>query len=161
MSLVNRSKKYGVLKDMAVHDLPARAAPRVRVPRAAQPWLGVLGVLVLIELVVRSGIFSSRYFPPMTETGAALVGQLGEGAYWTAILHTMQGWALGLGNLRLPVARRTSLDAHEPHQRQRAVVLGLGPQNNKTREGEPARAESYRAAAPVPGICDTSRSRCR
>ena len=66
-------------------------------PRAAQPWLGVLGVLVLIELVVRSGLFSSRYFPPMTETGAALVGQLGESAYWTAILHTMQGWAIGLG----------------------------------------------------------------
>ena len=66
-------------------------------PRAAQPWLGVLGVLVLIELVVRSGLFSSRYFPPMTETGAALVRQLGEGAYWTAILHTMEGWAIGLG----------------------------------------------------------------
>ena len=69
----------------------------MRVPRAAQPWLGVLGVLVLIELVVRSGLFSSRYFPPMTETGAALVRQLGEGAYWTAILHTMEGWAIGLG----------------------------------------------------------------
>ena len=66
-------------------------------PRAAQPWLGVLGVLVLIELVVRSGLFSSRYFPPMTETGAALVRQLGEGTYWTAILHTMEGWAIGLG----------------------------------------------------------------
>ncbi len=66
-------------------------------PRAAQPWLGVLGVLVLIELVVRSGLFSSRYFPPMTDTGAALVRQLGEGAYWTAILHTMEGWAIGLG----------------------------------------------------------------
>jgi ABC-type nitrate/sulfonate/bicarbonate transport system permease component len=82
-------------EEMAVQNLPARAAPQLRVPRAALPWLGVLGVLVLVEVAAR--LISSRYFPPMTETGGALVEQLAEGAYWTAILHTMQGWAIGLG----------------------------------------------------------------
>ncbi|MDA0182915.1 ABC transporter permease [Solirubrobacter phytolaccae] len=68
-----------------------------RIPYAAQPWVGVLAVLVLIELVVRVGLLPSRYFPPMTETFAALVGQLGESGYWTAIAHTLEGWAIGLG----------------------------------------------------------------
>jgi ABC-type nitrate/sulfonate/bicarbonate transport system permease component len=77
-------------------DIPARATPRLRVPDAALPWLGVLGVLVLIELVVRVGLIPSRYFPPMTETGAALVRQLDDSAFWTAVLNTLQGWAIGL-----------------------------------------------------------------
>ena len=77
---------------------PAPAARRVRVPDAALPWLGVLGVLVLIELVVRIGLISSRYFPPMTDTGAALFGLLGDSAFWTAIAHTLEGWAIGLAH---------------------------------------------------------------
>ena len=78
------------------HDIPARGAPRVRVPDAALPWLGVLGALVTVELVVRVGLVSSRYFPPPTETGAALVRLLGESAYWTAVLNTLEGYAIGL-----------------------------------------------------------------
>ncbi|HET6548172.1 MAG TPA: ABC transporter permease [Solirubrobacter sp.] len=74
----------------------ARANAPLRVPDAALPWLGVLIVLVALELIVRVGLISGRYFPPVTETGAALVGLLGEGAYWTAILHTLQGYAIGL-----------------------------------------------------------------
>jgi ABC-type nitrate/sulfonate/bicarbonate transport system permease component len=78
-------------------DVAARAGPRLRVPDAALPWLGVLIVLVALELVVRVGIIPSRYFPPITETAAALFRQLGHSDYWTAILHTLQGWAVGLG----------------------------------------------------------------
>jgi ABC-type nitrate/sulfonate/bicarbonate transport system permease component len=74
----------------------ARPTTSLRVPNAALPWLGVLGVLVLIELVVRAGLISSTYFPPPTETAAALAGLLGESAFWTAILQTLQGWAIGL-----------------------------------------------------------------
>ena len=80
-----------------VQDMPARAAQRPRVPGAALPWLGVLAVLVLIELVVRAGLISSRYFPPVTDTASALVDQLGESAYWSAIGYTLEGWAIGLG----------------------------------------------------------------
>jgi ABC-type nitrate/sulfonate/bicarbonate transport system permease component len=80
-----------------VEDVPARTAPRVRVPGAALPWLGVLAVLVLIELVVRAGLISSRYFPPVTDTFSALIDQAGQGAYWTALGNTLEGWAIGLG----------------------------------------------------------------
>jgi ABC-type nitrate/sulfonate/bicarbonate transport system permease component len=75
---------------------PARAAPRLRVPDAALPGLGVLAVLAALELVVRAGLISGRFFPPPTDIFSALVRQLGESAYWSAILHTLEGWAIGL-----------------------------------------------------------------
>jgi ABC-type nitrate/sulfonate/bicarbonate transport system permease component len=74
--------------------------PGSRVPRIgrwAQAWVGVLAILALLELVVRVGIIPSRYFPPMTTTFATLFKQLGEGSFWTAVLQTLEGWALGLG----------------------------------------------------------------
>src|SRR4051794_22123919 len=74
----------------------AEPRPRPRVPEAALPWIGVLAVLVLTELVVRAGLISSRYFPTVTDMASALVEQLGQGAYWTAIAHTLAGWAIGL-----------------------------------------------------------------
>jgi ABC-type nitrate/sulfonate/bicarbonate transport system permease component len=77
--------------------IPAPTTARPRVPAAALPWLGVLGVLVLFEFVVRVGLISSRYFPPPTEIAVALVRLFGESSYWTAILHTLEGWAIGLG----------------------------------------------------------------
>lgn len=79
-------------------DVTAPVAPRrrVRVPDAALPWLGVLGVLVLLELIVRAGLIPSRYFPPMTDTASALGSQLGQAAYWSAVAHTLEGWAIGL-----------------------------------------------------------------
>jgi ABC-type nitrate/sulfonate/bicarbonate transport system permease component len=72
-----------------------RRAPRIG--RWAQAWAGVLGVLVLLEIVVRAGVIPSRYFPPMTTTFGTLFDQLGERSFWTAVLQTLEGWALGLG----------------------------------------------------------------
>jgi ABC-type nitrate/sulfonate/bicarbonate transport system permease component len=72
-----------------------RRAPQIG--RWAQAWAGVLGVLVLLELVVRVGIIPSRYFPPMTTTFRTLFEQLGQGSFWEAVLQTLEGWALGLG----------------------------------------------------------------
>jgi ABC-type nitrate/sulfonate/bicarbonate transport system permease component len=57
----------------------------------------VLCALALWELVVRTGLLSETSFPPMTDTVAELVRQLGTGDFWTAVLNTLQGWALGLG----------------------------------------------------------------
>jgi ABC-type nitrate/sulfonate/bicarbonate transport system permease component len=74
---------------------PARAS--LRIGRWLQAWIGVVSVLVVLEVVVRVGIIPSRYFPPMTTTFATLFAQLGEGSFWTAVLQTLQGWALGLG----------------------------------------------------------------
>jgi ABC-type nitrate/sulfonate/bicarbonate transport system permease component len=61
------------------------------------PVVAVLCALALWELLVRSGVLSETSFPPMTETVAELGSQLGTGAFWTAVLNTLQGWALGLG----------------------------------------------------------------
>jgi ABC-type nitrate/sulfonate/bicarbonate transport system permease component len=68
-----------------------------RVGQWAQAWVGVFAILALLELVVRVGIIPSRYFPPMTTTFGTLFKQLGEGSFWTAVLQTLEGWALGLG----------------------------------------------------------------
>jgi len=59
--------------------------------------VAVLCALALWELLVRSGVLSDTSFPPMSETVTELGGQLGTGAFWTAVLNTLQGWALGLG----------------------------------------------------------------
>ena len=59
--------------------------------------MAVLCTLALWELLVRSGVLSDTSFPPMSETVAELVRQLGTGAIWTALLNTLEGWALGLG----------------------------------------------------------------
>ena len=59
--------------------------------------MAVVCALALWELAVRSGLLSQTSFPPMTETAAELGRQLGTGDFWTAVLNTLQGWALGLG----------------------------------------------------------------
>jgi ABC-type nitrate/sulfonate/bicarbonate transport system permease component len=61
------------------------------------PVVAVLCALALWELVVRAGLLSETSFPPMTETVAELVRQLGTGDFWSAVANTLQGWALGLG----------------------------------------------------------------
>jgi ABC-type nitrate/sulfonate/bicarbonate transport system permease component len=79
---------------------PAERAPaRTRSPKLnawLQSSIGVVGVLVLLEIVVRAGLIPSRYFPPMTETFSALLEQVGQATFWTAVFDTLQGWFLGL-----------------------------------------------------------------
>jgi ABC-type nitrate/sulfonate/bicarbonate transport system permease component len=70
---------------------------RRRVPYWALPWIGVVSVLALFELLSRSQLISSRNFPPVTEWTQALVDLIDDGDFWTAVGNTMQGWALGLG----------------------------------------------------------------
>jgi ABC-type nitrate/sulfonate/bicarbonate transport system permease component len=69
----------------------------VRIPDRALPWLGVLGALVLFEVLPRVGALSSNHFPPMSRILTTLGGQLAEGPFWTATLNTLKGWAFGLG----------------------------------------------------------------
>src|SRR5215217_7080690 len=61
------------------------------------PLVAVACALALWELAVRAGLLSETSFPPMTETVAELFRQLGTAEFWTAVLNTLQGWALGLG----------------------------------------------------------------
>jgi ABC-type nitrate/sulfonate/bicarbonate transport system permease component len=74
----------------------AAAGGARRLARWGQTWIGVVVVLALLELMVRAGVVSERNFPPMTSTLGTLVDQLGDTAYWNAIVHTLEGWAIGL-----------------------------------------------------------------
>ena len=76
--------------------LAAAGRPRPRLPDWALPWASVAGVLLLFELLPRIGILPRDHFPPVSETLSELGSQLATGEYWTAVLDTLQGWALGL-----------------------------------------------------------------
>ncbi|GAB3196648.1 ABC transporter permease [Geodermatophilus arenarius] len=90
----------------AREDVPAvpaagRAAPtprgrRRRVPQAALGLAGLAGLVLLVELLPRTGLVPSRYFPPASEIAVALAELTGRGAFWTAVGDTLRGWAIGL-----------------------------------------------------------------
>ena len=74
----------------------AAAARRPRVPDWALPWAAVAAVLLLFEVLPRIGVLPRDHFPPASETVGELGSQLTTGSYWTSVLDTLQGWALGL-----------------------------------------------------------------
>jgi ABC-type nitrate/sulfonate/bicarbonate transport system permease component len=67
------------------------------VPDFALPWLSVLGVLVLFDILPRIGVLPENHFPPISKTLGTLFDQLGSASFWDAVSSTIQGWALGLG----------------------------------------------------------------
>jgi ABC-type nitrate/sulfonate/bicarbonate transport system permease component len=58
---------------------------------------GILGFLLLWELISRAGIVNARYLPPPSEVSSALAEALGTARIWSAIGYTMTGWVVGLG----------------------------------------------------------------
>jgi ABC-type nitrate/sulfonate/bicarbonate transport system permease component len=68
-----------------------------KVPPRLLPWLSVLAVLVLFELLPRSGLLSEDDFPPISQTLSTLAGEIAGSELWSAIGNTLAGWALGLG----------------------------------------------------------------
>ncbi|SFL42529.1 ABC transporter permease [Geodermatophilus ruber] len=75
------------------------AATRGRSRGASPVLLGALGLIALValfEILPRIGVLPAQFFPTSTEIGSALVDELGRSAFWTALLDTLQGWALGL-----------------------------------------------------------------
>jgi ABC-type nitrate/sulfonate/bicarbonate transport system permease component len=72
------------------------ATTRPQLPDWALPWLSVLGVLVLFDLLPRIGVLPERHFPPISKTLGTLSDQLSASEFWTAVGDTVQGWALGL-----------------------------------------------------------------
>lgn len=65
-------------------------------PDRALPWLSVIGVLALFEVLPRIGVLPERHFPPISKTLNTLGSQLGESTFWSAVGSTLQGWGLGL-----------------------------------------------------------------
>ena len=61
------------------------------------PAVAVICVLALWELVVGIGLLNEDHVPSMTATVSELAELLGDGAFWSAVGSTLQGWALGLG----------------------------------------------------------------
>ncbi|MFD2685012.1 ABC transporter permease [Streptomyces phyllanthi] len=57
---------------------------------------GLAGFLALCEAVPRLGIVSEDYFPPLSRIADALVTELGDRTFWTALGDTLTGWAVGL-----------------------------------------------------------------
>jgi len=67
--------------------------------RARDAVLGVLGSLTVValwELLPRTGLVDDQFLPPASDILAQLVEQVGQGTFWTALLQTLRGWALGL-----------------------------------------------------------------
>jgi ABC-type nitrate/sulfonate/bicarbonate transport system permease component len=58
--------------------------------------LGLVALVALFEVLPRLEILPSRFFPTSSEIGGAILDQLGQGAFWSALADTLQGWALGL-----------------------------------------------------------------
>ncbi|EMY33543.1 binding-protein-dependent transport system inner membrane protein [Arthrobacter crystallopoietes BAB-32] len=57
---------------------------------------GILGFLLVWELVPRVGIVEPRFLPPASEVIAALVRDFGLTAFWVAVGETMLAWLIGL-----------------------------------------------------------------
>jgi ABC-type nitrate/sulfonate/bicarbonate transport system permease component len=70
---------------------------RPTLPDWALPWLTVLGVLVVFDLLPRLGLISNDSFPPISKTLRTLADQATTSEFWTAVWNTLEGWALGLG----------------------------------------------------------------
>ena len=73
------------------------AARRPGLADRALPWVGLAAVLATFELLARTDLINRRFFPPVSEMIGRLAQELGETSFWTAVLDTLQGWALGLG----------------------------------------------------------------
>lgn len=58
--------------------------------------VGIAGFLGIWEVACRAGLVDSKYLPPASVVLRREVQNLGEGAFWAAVGHTMLGWALGL-----------------------------------------------------------------
>jgi len=58
--------------------------------------LGLASLVALFEALPRLGLLPNRFFPTSSQIGSALVDQLRQPGFWTALVDTVQGWALGL-----------------------------------------------------------------
>ncbi|MGY1625364.1 ABC transporter permease [Geodermatophilus sp. SYSU D00965] len=58
--------------------------------------IGLIALVLLFEVLPRIGVLPNQFFPTSSQIGSALIDQLGQPDFWTALLDTLQGWALGL-----------------------------------------------------------------
>lgn len=58
--------------------------------------IGVVASITLWEIVSRTGLLNTTYFPPFTMVVGELLRLLGDGAFWRAFASTLTSWSLGL-----------------------------------------------------------------
>jgi ABC-type nitrate/sulfonate/bicarbonate transport system permease component len=73
---------------------PARGDSRLRT--VGLGLSGIVGVVVLLELVVRIGLLPRAWFPPPSEIVPAFVGLVTSGELFVPLGQTLQGWVLGI-----------------------------------------------------------------
>ena len=73
---------------------PAREDSRLRT--VGLGLSGIVGVVVLLELVVRTGLLPHAWFPPPSEIVPAFVGLVTSGELFVPLGQTLQGWVLGI-----------------------------------------------------------------
>lgn len=73
---------------------------RPRWPRSssnlALGLIGILGFLVVLELVPRTPLVDARFLPPFSDMARALVDNAATAEFWSALGDTLVGWATGL-----------------------------------------------------------------
>ena len=85
----------------------AGPAPPGETRRRAAPWearqrtiglglAGIVGVVALLELVVRIGLLPHVWFPPPSEIFPAFGGLVTSGELFVPLGQTLQGWVLGI-----------------------------------------------------------------
>ncbi|GAA4425302.1 ABC transporter permease [Georgenia halophila] len=83
-------------------DAPPAPAPRRRIgggaggERAVLGLAGVATLVLLVELLPRTGVVDARFLPPFSEMLGALVERLGTSEFWVALSDTLVTWAIGL-----------------------------------------------------------------
>ena len=57
---------------------------------------GVAGALLAWELLSRTGVMPPRFFPPFSLTLEAIAGEAAQPPFWSDVMSTLEGWAVGL-----------------------------------------------------------------
>lgn len=82
---------------MASSDSTLQALPgRSTIATWIQGLCGLAGMAILIEVVPRSGLVSADYFPPFSTIMVTLAAEAQREAFWWALAHTLESWAIGL-----------------------------------------------------------------
>ena len=64
--------------------------------RWGQGLIGLAALMVVLEMLPRVGLVSARYLPPFSTMVEALSEELGQPAFWSALLETVKAWGVGL-----------------------------------------------------------------
>jgi ABC-type nitrate/sulfonate/bicarbonate transport system permease component len=66
------------------------------IPTGALGLAGLVGLVIVIEMLPRLGVVDQRFLPPFSQMISALAEQVGTPEFWQALGNTLRGWAIGL-----------------------------------------------------------------